>query len=118
MHTYHYTVYLHLYVRILLGLYYVVHIKPFGKVFTKIKRIRDHRHYVKFITIIVWSAAFGLTVPTLLHSKYDEDTYQCQQDWPGYDHRYEIRVRNSVQLRRGFIPLYLLTGCLFSAGQI
>jgi len=21
-----------------------------------------------------------------LHSKYDEDTYQCQQDWPGYDH--------------------------------
>ena len=57
------------------------------KVFTKIKRIRDHRHYVKFITIIVWSAAFGLTVPTLLHSKYDEDTYQCQQDWPGYDHR-------------------------------
>ena len=65
----------------------MLHIKPFDKVFTKIKRIRDHRHYVKFITIIVWSAAFGLTVPTLLHSKYDEDTYQCQQDWPGYDHR-------------------------------
>ena len=56
-------------------------IAPF-KCFQSLKNIRNSSFYVPVVTATVWSLAFTLTIPTLVHSNYNEDGQFCLQSWP------------------------------------
>ena len=44
-----------------------------------LKKARAHPHYVTVTTIMIWSCAILLAIPTLTHSTFDNN--QCSVDW-------------------------------------